>query len=177
MKRHLILSIFSLFTSLGISQNDKFANAILGLKNLDYYVINLDSDTLNYRIMADHSKFWLNERIEICHKINLNQEKIQLINLKNLTTIKNTVVKSRTEIASKTFAKAELWELEFQNTIYAIENEKIISQLNMIAMECINKAPWTCWRIDNKLYFIITSATLFGQEIPKIKNKMNEILK
>ena len=44
-------------------------------------------------------------------------------------------------------------ELEFQNTQNAIDYEKIIDQLHPIEKECLNKAPWVSWRIDNKLFF------------------------
>jgi len=177
MKRLLIICVLTCFTSLGFSQNDKFASAILALQDINYFVSNKDSDTINYTITTDKSKFWINERIDRCNEQIRTQKKIKNINLETLTKIKYVSVKSNKEIEPKTYATAELMELEFQDIQSTLENEKIINQFDLMDKECINKAPWIYWRIDNKLYFIVTRATLFGLEIPKIKDKMNEKLK
>jgi hypothetical protein len=177
MKRHLIILVLTCVTSLGFSQKDKFASAVFALQDLDYFVTNKEADTINYHISTDKSKFWINDRIETCNKQPRTENKLKAINLATLTTIKYITVKSKNQIEPKTYASAELMELEFQDMQTAIDNEKIINELDLMAKECVSKAPWICWRIENKLYFIVTRATLFGQEIPKIKEKMNEKLK
>ena len=177
MKRHLIILVLTCWTSLGFSQNDKFANAVIALQVLEYFAINKEADTIDYHITTDKSRFWINERIERCNERWRTEKKLKTMNLETLTTIKYITVKSKKEIEPNTYASAQLMELEFRNTQSGIDNEKIIDQLDRIEKECINKAPWVSWRIDNKLYFIMTRATLFGQEIPKIKDKMNEKLK
>ena len=177
MKRHLIILVLTCLTSLGFSQNDKFASAVFALQDLDYFVTNKEADTINYHITTDKSKFWINERIDRCNKQARTENKLKTINLETLTKIKYITIKSKKAIEPNTYSSAELMELVFQNTQSAIDNEKIIDQLDLMEKECINKAPWVSWRIDNKIYFIVTKATLFGQEIPKIKEKMNEKLK
>lgn len=164
-------------SSIGFSQNDKFAGAVYALQDLDYFVINKEADTINYHITTDKSNFWINERIARCNEKTRTENKLKRINLEALTAIKYVSVKSKKEIEPNTYPKAELMELEFHDIQNAINNGKIIDQLELMKKECINKAPWVYWRIDNKLYFIVTRATLFGQEIPKIKDKMNEKLK
>ena len=115
MKRHLIILVLTCLTSLGFSQDDKFASAVFALQDLGYFVTNEEADTINYHITTDKSKFWINVTIDRCNKQIRTEKKLKTINLETLTTIKYITVKSNMEIEPKTYVKAELMELEFQD--------------------------------------------------------------
>lgn len=168
MKTHLIVLILTFSVNLSYSQNDKFEKAILALEEINYSLTKKNSEI---------SKFQINTSIEWCNLQEFKETRIDTLNFENVISFSYSSIKSKNEIRPKTYVTAEIMELEFINLQNAKSNEKIINQLGQTEKECINKAPWTYWRIENKLYFILTRAKLFGQEIPKIKEKMIEKLK
>lgn len=177
-KKSLFTFFLACITGLGYSQDDKFEKAVSSLREIGYYPLNGDeSKKSNQLFSTSKSTFWINEKIDVCNINSNTSNKPKQFDLDNLIGIKSIVIKSKDEIQPKTYSKAELFELEFVREEDATKNEKTFSQYTLNEKECIVKSPWTCWRIDNKLYFIITSATLFGQEIPKIKNKLDAELK
>lgn len=178
MKNLIAILIIGISPLFGYSQGDKFETAIIQLEELNYYVIDKDLTKNKPYRTADKSEInWINESIDYCNTLSWIDRKLHSINLDKIITLKQTTIKSKTAIEPDLYPSAKLIQVEFADSLEAINNERILGQLTFSEKECVSKAPWEFWRINDKLYFIITRATIFGQEIPKIQATMNEQLK
>jgi hypothetical protein len=178
MKNSITILILGISPLLGYSQVDKFDAAVIQLKELNYYVKDIDPfNTKSYQIADESEVNWINESIDYCNTLSSMDRKLDSIDLDKIVTVKLATVKSETEIEPGLYPSAQIVQVEFTDSLEALNNERILERLTFSEKECINKAPWEFWRINNKLYFILTRATIFGQEIPKIRAAMYEQLK
>lgn len=128
---------------LGYSQVDKFDAAIIQLRELNYYEEPNDPfNTKSYQIEDESEINWINESIDYCNTLSSMDRKLDSIDLDKIVTVKLATVKSETEIEPGLYLSAKIIEVEFADSLEAINNERILEQLTFSEKECVSKTPW-----------------------------------
>ncbi len=163
MRKFIIILVFLLFNP--IYGQISFKEIVKEVEKLDYIIINNSENKL-----INPTENWYTQIIKI---INSHENsKISLKNANKVLSIKFFYIKGKKQIMPSTFGRAEIQEWRFKNS----EDAKIfadeLENNSFVLKERLHKAPWSFWRINNKLYFILTGGTYMSGDLPKIEEKI-----
>jgi len=167
MKNLITLFIFC-FSLFSFSQ-DKFYEAIIELGNdLEYFPESI-SGNKNYIDESSVVK-WFKKSIEFCSE---HDSKINEIDFDEFVSAKSTHIKSKKPLKGKTYLRVTVEEWTFKSEKNAID---FISKFRLANLECLNKGGIEFWRIKEKIYLIVSGATMFSYKFNKIKESMDKVL-
>lgn len=164
MKNLLILLM--IFQSHSSFSQDKFYQSLKQLETeLDYYS-EIENDDKKYKNLSFYAEIFEKNKAE-CAEYN---PEIKNLNFNEFISAKSTNIKSKKPLGGNTYLRVTIEEWTFNNEKNA---KQFTNKLKYGNLECLNKGGIEFWTIQNKVYFIISPATLFSYEFEKIKKVLN----
>ena len=163
----LILLVFGL-TALG---QNSFYKSLIRLSEIDYVVTT--SNNCSKTIQDEFGCFispednWYNKSLT-GKKIN----SLDTIDSNKLRQIESYDIKGTKELQPKMFGRAEIQKWTFVTSKDADHAWAILSKADFGQREDLHKAPWTWWRHEENIYFILTSGTYVKPDLERIERTM-----
>ena len=151
---------------LSIAQ-DKFNESIIQLGNDLEYFPKSKGENIKYTNKSYAADLFKKS------KMNCNEydSKINEINFNEFVSAKSTDIKSKRPLKGKTYLRVTIEEWTFMNKKKAKEFE---NKFKLVDLDCLNKGGIEFWRIDEKIYLLISPATMFSYEFVEIKKSLNK---
>ena len=165
MKKLILLFIFCL-PILSTAQ-DKFNESIIQLGNDFGYFPKSKNENFHHKsLIADSFK----KSKEYCAEYD---SKLSEIDFNEFVSAKSTEVVSKRPLKGKIYLRVTIEEWTFVSKKSAKEFE---SKFKLVSLDCLNKGGIEFWRVNEKIYLIVSPATMFSYEFKKIKKSMNKKL-
>ncbi|CAL2102572.1 exported protein of unknown function [Tenacibaculum sp. 190130A14a] len=111
------------------------------------------------------------ETKEFCEE---NIPKINVINFNEFSKARSVEIKSKKPLGGNIYLRLTIEEWTFSDVKRARDFERKFKLIRHL--DCLNKGGIEFWRVKEKMYLIISPATMFSYEFGKVKKSMNKIL-
>ncbi|MBP6391731.1 MAG: hypothetical protein KA175_12025 [Flavobacteriales bacterium] len=91
------------------------------------------------------------------------------LDTKKILRIESFDIRGKQEMSRDLYGRAKVIRWSLSSEQAAIQMEKQFGGLGFNQKEELHKAPWSYWRVGDKMYFILTGGTFMEGELPKLR--------
>lgn len=84
------------------------------------------------------------------------------------------MIRGKKEMSRNLYGRAEVVRWSMSSESAAAKVEKQFLGLGPGQKENVWKAPWSCWRVGDKIYFILTGGNFMMGELPKLDEALRK---
>lgn len=154
-----------------------FQKALRRLSDIGYHLTiskNCKTQTIEdgFGCKITPSDNWYNQRLKT-----LRMALTDTVNCATIRVIESFSVTGSKELQPKVYGRAEVMKWTFFTVSDAENADILFSKIDPTIKEDLYKAPWTWWRDNESVYFILTAGTYASTDLNKIESKLRRALR
>lgn len=154
-----------------------FQKALSRLSDIGYHLTiskNCKTQTIEngFGCKIPPSDNWYNQRLQT-----LSTALTDTVNCATIRVIESFSITGSKELQPKIYGRAEVMKWTFFTVSDAENADILFSKIDPTKKEDLYKAPWTWWRDDESIYFMLTAGTYVGTDLDKIESKLRRALR